>query len=171
MITSPSGTLTLLLLAILPAGTLLAQDDEHEGRPTSETLRPISENAHRYPQGWAAFGFGAGEESYRYSGVAQVYSPTVMAPMITGSIGARLSPFLDLGLEAYGWFNGEQQGNLALGGFQLITRLHPLGRWMYLKGGGGIATSNYWDAYDCGCGGGPTYVGFAYSVGGGLEIP
>ncbi len=171
MTTTQRSALMLLVLAVFPAGRLLAQDDDCRCRHTSQDLRPVTDDAHRYPQGWASFAFGGGSESYRYNGSDQFYSTAVTAPVFSGSIGSRLSPLVDVGVEGYGWVNGEQNGTVTLGGFQAIARLHPLGRWMYVKGGAGLATTNYWDPYYCGCSGGPTYFGFAYSVGGGLELP
>jgi hypothetical protein len=171
MRTHRGTTVLVALLATVSAGTLLAQEEEgHHGRPTSETLRPVEEHSSRYPEGWASLSLGVGRESFRYSGDPYGYSTQVDAPTFTASAGARLNPFLDLGLEAYGWFNGEQFGNLTIGGLMAITRIHPLGRVLYLKGGAGMATTTLQDSYSCGCSG-PTYVGFAYGFGAGLEIP
>jgi len=118
---------------------------------------------------------GAGSESFRYNGYSGgyggAYSSAVTAPVFTVAGGARLNPFVDVGLQGYGWVNGEQQGTVTLGGLMFITRLHPLGRWLYLKGGAGIASTNFYDSYYCGCSAGPAYVGFAYSFGAGLELP
>lgn len=164
-------TVLVALLATVSATPLVAQQQHPHGRPAAETLRPVHEDSGHRPQGWLSLSLGVGNESFRYSGDPYGYSTTVSAPTFTASGGAMLNPFLDLGLEGYGWINGEQGGNVSIGGLMAIARIHPLGRFLYLKGGAGVATTSLQDSYYyCGCSG-PSYVGFAYSIGGGLEIP
>lgn len=159
------------LLVTVSAGTLLAQEENgHRGRPTSETLRPVDGHQEHWPQGWLSLSLGLGRESFRYSSDPSGYGTQIDAPTFTASAGARLSPFLDLGLEGYGWFDGERYGTVSIGGLMAIARMHPLGRFLYLKGGGGFAMTTLHDAYSCYCSG-PTYFGFSYGVGAGLEIP
>ncbi|MEO8029896.1 MAG: autotransporter outer membrane beta-barrel domain-containing protein [Gemmatimonadota bacterium] len=154
--------------AAFAAAPSYAQQSHGGDRPTSPGLRPVNDRSGRWPQGWLSFSFGVGSESFHYTDDPPGYSSSLDAPTFTLSGGARLNPVVDLGLEGYGWVNGERDGNLTIGGLMAITRIHPI-PMLYLKGGAGLATTSMRDPY-CGCSSSTLY-GFAYSVGAGLEIP
>jgi hypothetical protein len=158
--------LVSIAAATFAAAPVSAQSPHH--RPTVQTLRPVSDRSGRYPQGWLSLSFGVGSESYRYTNDLPGYSSSLSAPTFTLSGGARMNPYVDLGLEGYGWFDGERDGNLNLGGLMAITRIHPV-PMVYIKGGAGLATTSQ-SNFNCGCSG-PTLYGFAYSIGAGLELP
>lgn len=158
--------LVTIAAAAFAAAPLYAQGPGHRGR--GEGLRPVNDHYSRWPQGWLSLSFGVGSESYRYVNDPLGYTSSLDAPTFTLSGGARLNPYFDLGLEGYGWFNGERDGNLTLGGLMAITRIHPV-PMLYVKGGAGLATTSQSD-FICGCSG-PTLYGFAYSIGAGMELP
>jgi hypothetical protein len=155
-----------LASSLLPLVSLAAQGSHPTGRPTSETLREVPPY-NPYPIPWFSFSFGAGRESYAVSGSG--YSPSLDAPMFTLSGGASLSPFFDIGLESYGWWATEQGVTTRLGAINAIVRLHPLLRWLYIKGSAGLALATFGDPYYYYYG--TTYAGFAYGAGVGLVLP
>lgn len=155
----------VLVLALLPA-SLAGQNPHPTGRPTSETLKPVPPHSNLLGP-WFTFSFGAGRESYSTPGYN--YSPGLDAPMFTISGGARVSPFLSLGVESYGWWSNEQGVSTRLGAINFILRVHPLARWLYVKGAFGLALASFGNPYYYYYG--TTYAGFSYGGGLGLVLP
>jgi hypothetical protein len=155
-----------LASTLLPLVPLAAQNPHATGRPSSETLREVPPRS-PYPIPWFSLSFGAGRESFKTTGYN--YSPSLDAPMFTVSGGASVSPALDLGLESYGWWATEQGVTTRLGAINAIVRLHPLVKWLYIKGSAGLALATFGDPYYYYYG--TTYAGFAYGAGFGLVLP
>jgi len=118
---------------------------------------------------------GAGNEAIAAPGPHTPFSPPRTRPTLTAGVGVNVSQQLRLGVDGFGWFNSQSDGQLETVTALLFGgRVYPFqGAGFYLRAAGGLGVYDIGD-YDWNCGctvNGHSEVGLAWSLGGGVDIP
>jgi hypothetical protein len=117
---------------------------------------------------WLAGSLGAGRESFDVNDDGLGYGSALTEPTVALRFGGTVSDHLRLGGEAIVWFHDVPGGTESVSSLLFIGQFYPFRRGpLFLKAGAGLGRSGV-DFRD-----GVTVddVGFAFALGGGLEIP
>lgn len=117
---------------------------------------------------WLAASLGAGRESFDVSDDGLGYGSSLTEPTVALRLGGTVNQRLRLGGEAIVWFHDVPGGTESVSSLLFVGQYYPFRRGpLFLKAGAGLGRSGV-DFRD-----GVTVddVGFAFALGGGLEIP
>ena len=117
---------------------------------------------------WLAASLGAGRESFDVNDDGLGYGDGLTEPTVAIRLGGTVSEHLRLGGEAIVWFHEVPGGTESVSSLLFMGQYYPFRRGpLFLKAGAGLGRSGV-DFRD-----GVTVddVGFAFALGGGLEIP
>lgn len=161
---------------LLPLAALLVTAIPLQAQHHNPGLREVRHSRQQARGPWYGFvGVGMGNEAYADLTTPAIYGQSRLRPTLSLGGGATLGQSFRLGVEGFGWFNIADGGVLeTVTTVMLAGRVYPLETsGLYLKAGGGFGAyrQEYLDE-PCGCSG-PIVsdYGFAWSVGGGYEMP
>lgn len=147
-----------------PAGNPYLRE-VRESRPASPRRGPY----------YASFGVGFGSEAIAGLGAPSPYAPSRIRPTLDFGVGATIGQSLRIGLDGFAWFNITRDGALETVSAAMIgARFYPMpSSGFYLRAAGGVGRYGQ-DLIDDYCDCSEPIVsdyGWAYAIGGGLEVP